>query len=328
MKNLLTILFITFCIISCKPEFKKAQHIPSKIDSLNTEKEIESYIRLNKDFEDFELKYEFKPDWFVDSLCKIVSDSLKLKDSFYKGDFDNNGYTDLLFTGLNYRYNSKYYEVNALMNFDKDSVRIVDLRLDEMEKIVFRSIKKDNRDLVEIYAPDYTTEWIDKNKGTRNFKYQLTYVGTNFIEYNKTEQNYTIEKIEYFKRTCGHRCPIFDITIKNDLSTTFMARQYNFGGSNEPYDPNRIEDLFTTTLQKEKYEQIVNILNHMNFTEITGGDQENLFGFTLKITYNNGKIKTIHDDSLNLISTYGKKAIMEYFYDLRETQKWTKIQKS
>ena len=74
----------------------------SKIDSLSAEADVEKIIHsFNKDYQKFELKpiSEVGSDYSASGISKRFADSLGIDKSFYKTDFDNNGFTDLLVIG-------------------------------------------------------------------------------------------------------------------------------------------------------------------------------------------------------------------------------------
>ena len=120
MKRLI-ILLISIFIFSCNNSNKTTKHILSIIDSLKTEKEIETFIQQNKKYESFKLGHKFTSKEYID-----IVDSLNIKTSFFKGDFDNNGYTDLLFTGT-IKDIHNYYSASILLNHGKDSMVILEM---------------------------------------------------------------------------------------------------------------------------------------------------------------------------------------------------------
>ncbi len=82
---------------------------------------------------------------------------------------------------------------------------------------------------------------------------------------------------------------------------------------------------FNSKIMEDKYNDIVNLLNYVDFETLKDNyavgwtdDQSS----TLKITYDNGKVKSIED--YGLIGTYGLDRIYQLLFELRENQKWTK----
>lgn len=172
-----------------EPEFIKAEIISTKIDSLKSEKEVQAFvnqlkhpfyeqkisedsIKIYRKFEEFELKKisEFKRDcrFDEDTLTKKVADSLKINKSFYKSDFDNNGFTDLLIIGD--RHNcmamagcekgnsiSCDFSIYSLMNYENDSIKPIDLNPITMSlSSVPRIIETEKGSFIELHKPlDY-----------------------------------------------------------------------------------------------------------------------------------------------------------------------------
>ena len=106
MKFLKIVLFVVV-FVSCKNTrnetvFIKAKLIPSKIDSLNSTSKIEGLVRvIDTNFKEFKLRsiQDYGGDDTGDSEALKTANKLKVNKVFYKEDFDNNGYTDLLVIG-------------------------------------------------------------------------------------------------------------------------------------------------------------------------------------------------------------------------------------
>ena len=318
MKRLIILLFSIF-IVSCNNRKETVEHIPSIIDSLTTEKEIETFIQQNKKHENFKLGHKFTSKEYID-----IVDSLNIKTSFFKGDFDGNGYTDLLFTGT--KDINNYYTASILLNHGKDSTVILEMErhIDYMFMIIPHPVKRGEKDLIEIYSPDETTEWHNKDKGPRNLKRLLTCIQDNVVEYNNNPKNYSIEKIEFFKGICHGRCPRYELILKEDLSIIYKAKQYNFEfDPGEPFLPNKIEGIFSSKLEKKEYDKITCILNYINFPEINEGTNNGETSRTaIKITYNNGKTKSIYNKA---DTYYSFDSLLILFENLRTNKNWQPI---
>lgn len=82
-----------------------SQSNTSKIDSLGTISEVESFIRsCSKSKNDFLSEFTLKTiedfdDEIISSKIKLKAKALGVDKSFYKGDFNHDGKTDLLFIG-------------------------------------------------------------------------------------------------------------------------------------------------------------------------------------------------------------------------------------
>ena len=263
---------------------------------------------------------------------------MNITKSYYKKDFDNNGYTDLLIIGDNkgcygggMEPNSSRFcdfSVYTLMNFGNDSIIPIDLMVRAMRhiSIVPKIAYIDNHPIIEIHKPgEY--HWIEKRKITENSKIQLTYKFNSFIEYNENPKEYHIEKIEFETENSFGECPFFKLTINNNKSATFEAISGNSLCLNtiEYYNDSipKVKRTFKTNLINENYSQLINILNYMDFPNM-----ENRYAMNsmhtgdckLKITYDNEKVKTIED--YGMFGTYALNKIYEILFDLRFNQEW------
>ncbi|MFT3796481.1 hypothetical protein [Flavobacterium sp.] len=92
-----------------------------------------------------------------DSIGKIIADSLGINKNFYKADFDNNGYTDLLIIGDNHTCwgtnGSCDFSSFVLMNFEKDSINAIDIKNNHHSFIVPRIIYENKQPFLEINIP-------------------------------------------------------------------------------------------------------------------------------------------------------------------------------
>jgi len=338
-------------------EFKKAEIISSKIDSLKSEKEVQTFvnqlqypfyeqkisedsIRIYRKFEEFELKKisEFKRDcrFDEDTLTKKVADSLKIRKSFYKSDFDNNGLTDLLIIGDGHNciamagcddgeFISCDFSVYSLMNFGNDSINPIDLNfITKSLSLVPKIIETKNGSYIELHKPiDYKIENGELKKLKRTIPIVYKY-GT-FIEQNENNNKYDIENIEFIAQGCVAGCPEFTISIDKNKNGIFNAINYNWFDKDFSHDlePNDIDGEYKTQISNRHFKEIYGIINYLDFPNldnIYSSGATHSSSVTLKITYDNGKVKTIKDDGL--IGTYGLKRVYEMFYELRFNQNW------
>jgi len=338
-------------------EFIKAEIISSKIDSLKSEKEVQAFvnqlkhpfyeqkisedsIRIYRKFEEFELKKisEFKRDcrFDEDTLTKKVADSLKINKSFYESDFDNNGFTDLLIIGDGHNcmamagcedgeYISCDFSIYSLMNFGNDSINPIDLNfITKSLSLVPKIIETKNGSYVELHKPvDYKIENGELRKFGRTIPIIYKY-GT-FIERNEKKKEYNIESIEFNAQGCVVGCPEFIISIDKNKNGIFNAINYNWFDKDfsQDLEPNDIDGEYRTQISDKHFKEIYGIINYLDFPNL---DNSYSSGAThsssasLKIKYDNGKVKTINDDGL--IGTYGLKRVYDMFYELRFNQEW------
>lgn len=137
------ITFIIFFLISCgnKQRIDEVENIKdpniklSKIDSLETIDDVQKFVRtFNSKYHKFKLKriQDFNRYEPTDSTTKIIANELGITKSYYKADFDRNGYTDLLVIGDNQNCimeSGKSCSFNSLviMNFGNDSLNYINI---------------------------------------------------------------------------------------------------------------------------------------------------------------------------------------------------------
>lgn len=286
----------------------------SKIDKLNSKEDIENLIHsFDKKYEKFTLKpiNEFKSNFRTDEYCKRISDSLDITKSFYKADFDNNGYTDLLAIGNYYDF-----KIFIVMNNQNDSLKIKSLTR-SFQQCTFPKIINDT--IIRYYQMT-ESDWLE-GKTTRTLKFDdLVYKYGDFIEYNPKVNDYSIQKIEYQTTGCFGTCPIFFISIDKNRQGIFKAQSYNLETGDSKKE---ILGTFHTTLKESSFKKIINLLNYIDFPNLKDNytvpwtdDQTS----TLTITYGNGQVKNIRD--YGLIGTYGLDRLYELLFEVRFNQYW------
>ncbi|MBU2929623.1 hypothetical protein [Winogradskyella psychrotolerans] len=349
--------FLFLVFLNCqkkdnKPEFIKAKIISSKIDSLNSKEKVEEYIRglsfpiienfelqkldLTHNFlEKFELKKIADFNREFDSITKIIADSLNISKSFYLMDIDNNGFTDLIIIGDDKGCNGGHdgfdqscdFSAYCFMNFGNNNIKPIDLILENSvhKSIVPKFSKNKGLPLLEIHEP---AEFNWKKEKTSSYKmFELTYEFGSLIEYNDNPQIYDIEKVEFKTETSGYKHPHFEILIKNDQTALLDAKYGNSIYENtKVYFRDTIPELkgkFRTNIKNNDYDNLVNILNYIDFPNMEHQYSINRLhtrNCSLKITYNNGKVKEIKD--YGMVGTYGLRKIYELLFDFRFNQNW------
>lgn len=339
--------FLLILIVSCQNGiekengYTKAVLKPSKIDSLDTPEKVESFVRsIDSSLKDFKLR-KFKDlnsgkySNIRDSLTKILANKLQINKSFYKEDFDNNGFTDLLITGDDYRPHdintTIYVNTLILMNYGNDSINIHLLNKNRFPLPIPEITLYKNQPFIKLYEVE-SRNW-ENVKVKDSSITTLTNKFDNFIEYNKQPSNHSIESIEFYTSGCMGICPVYKLIINSDRTATFLAKGLNFNKTiNEiivAIDNDRVGDVYGSYKGKIKevdYNKLINTLNYIDFENLQDDygvswtdDREG----ELKITYNNGKVKHIED--YGMVGTYGLKAIYEQFAALRFNQEWQEV---
>ena len=322
MKTIILI-SLMFILSNCKGKEKTKSEI-----------KVENYIQSKtENYKKFELKkisefnrgrgYEDE-----DKICIKIADSLGIDKSFYEVDFDNNGLLDYLVIGDNHNCSgdnntSCDFSSMVLMKFPKDSVKSFHLIKSHSGCIVPKIVRNGSTNLLEIYNQK---RGVWSEKGNNIEKNTLIYKFDEFIDFNKNPIKQNIEKIEYSAAGCYGTCPVFELTINKNKSSVFIAKQYNFGTVEErrkQISNNKDEGIFKTEIKEQNFNEIINLLEYMNFEalenkySVNWTDDQRSF---LKITYNNGKVKIIED--YGLIGTYSLKKLYQLLFNLRKNQNW------
>lgn len=273
----------------------------NKIDSLTTAKQVEDFIRDDSNkINYYYLKVDEKINY--DLYCKAIADSLKLQKNWGKADFDNNGLTDLLVTGNTSDGPQTIYILDKGGHFESKNLSRGKL----YEQCSFSTIK-DNK--IEYQSIKYNSRYVSGKLVTEN----LVYKNGGFIEETRFPKRHHILEIKLEKKG-SYKMNSYDkieIVSNRDVTWSFNDND-KFGAS-------------TSKLSQEKFNQIVNLLNYLDFENLA--DEYNA-GYSdaattyIKITYDNLKEKNIHD--YGGMGSRGLKSLYDMIFDLIENQKWTK----
>jgi hypothetical protein len=294
--NIFKYLIIIILLVSCKHESLESQYVLkySKIDSLNSIAEVESFIHLkDTSLNKFHLKNASE---FCSEKLKKFSKTEASK-LFYKGDFDGNGLTDLFVVGSFLESKDLMYSF-AFMNYGKDSINTI--WTEETHSSFIPRIKKHgNQDVLEIFSDDFLQ---GLRKDTLVFKYG------GFVNYNHKPGKYHIEKIEL--TTFDIRGEL-DVVMDKSLNVSLKKTRGH-------YDQTIVTNA-KIKLSKEKHDQIFNLLEYMDFPKLkdslrVGATDQPIAN--LKITYNNGKVKKIFDEGMT--ENFSLKNLYAKFESLRK----------
>jgi hypothetical protein len=274
----------------------------NKIDKITSAKEIEHLLKsIDKDYARFKVNALKWNDKSYQKLC----DSLNVQ-SFTKADFDNNGYTDMLVIG-EYPFSGVYCIMDSGKN--KFEVKMLSPRYQDCLPVVSKN--GDETFITNYFSKDEEASDNDTTRIEQPVK--LIYKFGGFIEHYDSLKNYNIEKIEYSTTMCFGTCPVFSLVINSDRTAEYFATQYN--------NPN---GKFKGTIDKKNYEELIHLLNYMDFPGLEKAYRVNWTddqGCTLTITYNGGKTKVISD--YGKIGTHGLMRVYEILFAFREDEEWT-----
>lgn len=278
------------------------------IDSIQTIAQLDSFIRKVDDrLKKLKISESFNfEDQNSSKKYKKIADSLNVQ-PWTKADFDGNGLTDILVIGNWYGH----FIICILDKADKYELKPITRR--SFQYYTFPVVK--NNKIKYYFESDPEMENWDKPQLRA---ITLAYKFGDFIEENKTPATHNISKIEYSTTGCYGTCPIFNLTIDSDRTSSWFADEYN------ALDNAEVKGNFHTTISQEKYDELISLLNYIDFENLKDSyavhwtdDQSS----TLKITYDNGKIKSIHD--YGLIGTFGLDRVYQMIFELRKNQEWT-----
>ena len=332
-----TIILFIFILASCQKKEanpETAAHIPSRVDSLATAEDVSAYLRLaDTNFNGFRLKpmknFRFANDdrKEYERLIRTLANDLNVDKSFYKADFDNNGYTDMVVTGDFYhdKADPKAFgtaEVYVVLNSGKLHARICRLNHPYFSEVLVPEIEtKGSETLIRLHTVARKKSKVKADTMSTLLTGRFGY----FAEYNAAPPVHTIEKIQYDAEPCHGKCPTFEITINSDRSAWFIAQSFNFSGIRRGIDD--IEGVYKTTLSQADYDRITAFINYLDFPSLEDNysfPQFHLPGAKLIITYDGGKTKTISD--YGRIGTYGLRGLYKMMEDLRFNQNWGKTE--
>lgn len=291
MKIIYFAVFFTFTSSFYSQSLKK----PNKIDSLITSRDVEDFIVNDSNKINYFLKVEDKVNY--DLYCEDIANTLNIKQNWWKTDFDNNGLTDLLVTGNTSDGPRTIYILDEGNGFKSKSISKGKL----YEKCSFSKVK-DNR--IEYQSIKILDRYGNVSKLNKE---NLVYKFGDFIEENPNPKRHHILEIE-FQTTGSHwdRSTV-KIEIISNRDITWTVNDYESSKVN------------SSRLTKEKFKEIVDLLNYIDFESLNDNysvSYSDAGTTTLKITYDNMKIKNITD--YGGMGTRGLRKVYDTFLALRE----------
>jgi len=311
IRTFFQIITLLFLFQSCKGQTDNTvSHKTNYIDSIQNAKQITDLIlKVDNKYKKFTVNESLKfENRYSGKNYKQIADSLKIQ-PWTTADFDNNGLTDILVVG-------NWYDHSVICILDKNGkYEIKPITRSSFQNYTFPVVKNGKIKYYFESEPD----WRKRNEPRKLEQITLIYKFGDFIEENQLQSTHKIEKIEYSTSGCYGTCPIFNLTINSDRTANWLAKMYNKINNKE------VSGNFNSKIEDDKYNDIVNLLNYIDFENLKDNYAVNWTDdqtSTLKITYDNGKIKLIRD--YGLIGTYGLDRVYQLLFELRENQKWKK----
>ncbi|MFN1218265.1 DUF6438 domain-containing protein [Chryseobacterium kwangjuense] len=275
----------------------------NKIDYLTSSNDIQAFINNEDNKINYYLNIEDKINY--DSYCSVIADSLNLKQTWEKADFDHNGLTDLLVTGNTSEGPKTIYILDKGTHFESKNLSKGKLYEEcsfssvKDHKIEYHSIKILNR-----YG--YLSNLIKEN---------LIYKYEEFIEENTAPKRHNILEIKFENIGSRWNRYVFDMKIVSNRDATWTTED----------DDLITSGIYKTKLSEKDFKEIIDLINYLDFENledeynVSYSDSHTAY---LTITYDNLKIKRIRD--YGLMGSRGLKRLYDILSALKTNQQWTK----
>ncbi|WP_298514638.1 DUF6438 domain-containing protein [uncultured Kordia sp.] len=324
MRILIPLLFIVF--LSACSEQKSTSYKPkvfTKVDNISSLPELRQFVKsVDSSLQKFITK---SPKFYGMNSRNLVAtlkhrlDSMFPNFTFIKEDFDGNGYTDLVVTG-------EYYEnellVLAIMNDGKEKYTAIPLNLRYHDDFPTypKLVYKDQIPVIELYSSHAFAERSENGISKTTLRYKF---GT-FIDYVKPSKAYEIANIEFRTHGCHGYCPVYELILNENSTSTFKAKYHNFG-KERIADIKNEEGEFETIIRKEDYMELCNIISYLqikNYYDDYFSGSMHSASATLKVHFKDGTTKTIEDDGMaatnGLVYLYNKLSAIRFNQDWKE----------
>jgi len=235
--------------------------------------------------------------------CDSIFDNVPIV-NWSKSDFDKNGETDLYVCFTTWK---RFPDFNpqVVMSFKGDSFRVYRIGDQERCDLAVPVIVDDTPALIR-----YKLHYGGFGKVPRKVSMTqdtLIYRNTYFVEWNRKQTHYSIEKIEFSTTHCYGTCPAFNLTILPNGNASFDGELSldNNGKYNTVVDSGILSELF----------ELVNYIDFPLLNDAYACDVSDQQLVTLVITYDGGKLKSVTD--YGLIGTFGLSLVYKSLYQIR-----------
>jgi hypothetical protein len=285
----------------------------NKVDSLKTDKDVETFIfsqLVNKNaLPIFKIKDLYRTD-----IQRKTAKKLGVK-PWQKADFNLDGRTDLL---VHFKFRGE--SSNLLVVFIDQGNYFSPINFSGFgfeEKLYYPIVYFDDKQpLLKLYRGCnycYNNMKIIYDTATLIYKFG------DFIEYVKDIPPCKIEKISITTSLCDGDCPTFVFSIDSNRVAKYFDLIYN-----NPDIPD-FGDEYVSEVDSVKYAELIEIINGIDIINLHESYFSGLIGsskYTLNITYNGGLTKRIEDHGTT--GTYGLRMIYGLLFEIKSTQKWVK----
>jgi hypothetical protein len=189
------------------------------IEAINSNEEALAFLKkVNPGFE------EKKPDAEYKHRRDSIFPILRRVNYYEKADFDNNGYTDLLFNGCSWCIDAYVYGASlplVILSFGNDSFRIKDISCRKYRiYLAARTVQTGGRPMIEIAHKGYESKSIGGRTHPIERVDTLSYAFDEFIE-NTRPTHHTIKNISFSRLCFGSVLPdscSFTLSLSRDTA--------------------------------------------------------------------------------------------------------------
>lgn len=319
---LLFSLFLLFNVVYCQKDSVLTNPIKNtpenKIDSIKTTIVAERFIRSMLPPEKWNFNIGTLNTLYQDNIRMDIAKKLYVE-PWYKADLNDDSKTDLLAYCIDDGYHFIYAIITEGNNFSIHYIRIGYGYFHFCYPIISK-------------RPGNPTELILYQGSLDNSNYpyisdtiNLIYKFNQFIEPNINPKTYKIEKIELTTSLCDGNCKPFGLYLYPDQTVVRIDFNPDIVDKTIITGDDDIGISYKTTIDSLSYSYIEDILNYIDFPTLKDYYASSAIGpqsFTLRIKYNNGIIKEIHDSTR--AGTQGLTIIYNKLFEILRKQKWEK----
>ncbi len=296
---------ITFLIL-----FNCSSLIGQAIDSLKTDRQVETFIQSNDNFKQFYVVT--LSDLYRDSLNKHIADSLNVK-PWAKADFNNDKKTDLMVYGVWNGSNILMVYITGLNNGTFHFITQVCF-----DHICFPTVATFDNQIVLInnVAKEY---YINETPQIKTDT--LIYKFNTFIELNSSPSHYQFDKIELTSFESKNDSMVYSVTIYADKTAKYHTTKYTEHLGNYRIKEVRGSFDFISTVDTtfNEFNELIALINYLDLPKAKdtySSSKEVEITYQIVYSYNHQQSKKIKfqiDDA-----TYGLAELFRRIDKMRE----------
>lgn len=276
--------------------------IPQPLDNISTTEQAEEYIINN--FRYYTVKY--------DKFTILQSDTIDF-DTFSFGDFNHDGFKDLLIFGTAEVSKGKenYIEDELLIILGgKKRTKKVRFPCDYFGYLFYHAIPYPK--LISVNRKDYIQIRYDfynrTDRTNESFIDTVSIKYDHLIPYTENPSEHEVSRIEFKTDYCFGPCPVFELNINRNGEVDYDGIDHVIKKGNHILRINTKDWDYLETLMKHiKIEELQENYNVMWTDDQTG---------YLKVFFKDGDIKQIED--YGMVGTFGLSILFDFLFELRK----------